>query len=311
MNPALPGFIKRFFSSPDSGFDHELALNLTELIGLAYVHYFESHYGKNPASWPRNARANYAVYAPFQLPDGFEIIKILTIDPLQAGKKDSLMVQLMETLGDGFQGGRVSVGFLLKQAATYYLVLRGTAALPEWIRDSMFEQARWSFLSHGKRNFVKVHHGFARLYSSLQPELHQFQFSHQRFRKPRLIITGHSLGGALAQLCALQLHVHHPLLYTFATPRVGDAYFASNLKRLVPRSYRVEHSPDPFIQMPRKESRYIDGRRFYYEHAGNQVRMHTHPREALRRVLRSRDLIHAHQLKTYAELLERHKPRDN
>ena len=44
-----------------------------------------------------------------------------------------------------------------------------------------------------------------------------------------LIITGHSMGGALAHLAAYRLAAHAPIVVTFAAPRCGDVAFVSAL----------------------------------------------------------------------------------
>ena len=70
------------------------------------------------------------------------------------------------------------------------------------------------------------------------------------------VVTGHSLGGALASLAAVSL-VHQKVLpssrlslYTFGEPRVGDKEFVYNFNRLVNNSWRVVHSRDIFSHLP-------------------------------------------------------------
>jgi len=73
-------------------------------------------------------------------------------------------------------------------------------------------------------------------------------------------VTGHSLGGCLANLCALSLKQQikndrlHPKVYTFGTPKVGNQFFADYYDREIGRgfSYRVENSLDmsPRIPLP-------------------------------------------------------------
>ncbi len=63
----------------------------------------------------------------------------------------------------------------------------------------------------------------------------------------RLWITGHSLGGALGSLCFASLP-QATGLYTFGSPRVGDADYAA-LTAGRP-AYRVEHAQDPVPFLP-------------------------------------------------------------
>lgn len=74
----------------------------------------------------------------------------------------------------------------------------------------------------------------------------------------RVLITGHSLGGALATLCFLDLmdvlgdDVAFAPLYVFGTPRVGNAPFATyTASRGVP-IYRLVHHRDPIPHLPLK-----------------------------------------------------------
>lgn len=49
----------------------------------------------------------------------------------------------------------------------------------------------------------------------------------------KLYVTGHSLGGAMATICASRLSaqgMNVEGLYTYGSPRVGDGEFVANLK---------------------------------------------------------------------------------
>jgi predicted lipase len=70
------------------------------------------------------------------------------------------------------------------------------------------------------------------------------------------VVTGHSLGGSIAALCALDLVLSDVVssnsltLYTFGEPRVGNPAFAAAMDKFVPRSYRVVHSADLVPHVP-------------------------------------------------------------
>ncbi|XP_060567185.1 lipase ZK262.3-like [Ruditapes philippinarum] len=71
-----------------------------------------------------------------------------------------------------------------------------------------------------------------------------------------IVVTGHSLGGALATLAASTFAYQHviPLrnmsIYTFGQPRVGDKNFAFNYDRLINNSWRVVHNRDIVSHLP-------------------------------------------------------------
>ena len=70
------------------------------------------------------------------------------------------------------------------------------------------------------------------------------------------LITGHSLGGALASFCAFDLSISNIVdgtritKYTFGEPRVGDPTWAHDYDTLVPNSYRVIHNADLVPHVP-------------------------------------------------------------
>jgi hypothetical protein len=69
----------------------------------------------------------------------------------------------------------------------------------------------------------RVHAGFARSFLGLLPQLEAFML--ETAGAAMLVLTGHSLGGALATLAASVFPGAR--LVTFGSPRVGDARFAS------------------------------------------------------------------------------------
>ncbi|CAG8461929.1 18315_t:CDS:2 [Dentiscutata erythropus] len=106
---------------------------------------------------------------------------------------------------------------------------------------------------------VKVHHGFYKTFKRLQPKITDVVIRlHQNNPNFRIGLIGHSLGGALAALSALDLMQKVPhlvnndalFLSTFGQPRVGNSNFAeyvdNNLK-LIART--IVHG-DPVPRLP-------------------------------------------------------------
>ncbi|MDH5216825.1 MAG: lipase family protein [Gammaproteobacteria bacterium] len=86
---------------------------------------------------------------------------------------------------------------------------------------------------------VKIRRGFLELYKSMSNEVTvELDKLLKRYPDARVIVTGHSLGAALAVVCAHHLQYHRgksiqgggPFCFPFCTPRVGDLQFAMDFK---------------------------------------------------------------------------------
>ena len=78
-----------------------------------------------------------------------------------------------------------------------------------------------------------------------------------------MLLTGHSLGGALATLAAYDVAlrldkeaaagrpVPHMTMVNFGSPRVGNTHFAADFDRLVPDAWRVINNNDAVCTVPR------------------------------------------------------------
>jgi len=69
-----------------------------------------------------------------------------------------------------------------------------------------------------------------------------------------LFITGHSLGGALATLAAIDIATNttfaSPTVYTFGAPRVGDPPFVKAYNCTVPIHWRIQNKFDIVPHLP-------------------------------------------------------------
>ncbi|CAB3400768.1 unnamed protein product [Caenorhabditis bovis] len=68
------------------------------------------------------------------------------------------------------------------------------------------------------------------------------------------LLTGHSLGGAIATLTAFRIAFRQYStkikVHTFGEPRVGDMRFANYFSDVIPYAFRVVHSTDPVPHLP-------------------------------------------------------------
>lgn len=71
---------------------------------------------------------------------------------------------------------------------------------------------------------------------------------------PTVFVSGHSLGGALATFCALEMklvaQIEDVRVVTFGSPRVGNAVFAEWFKATVPQNVRFTHNRDMIPSLP-------------------------------------------------------------
>ena len=242
-------------------FDPVLARELLLLIGRSYTQYLEHQYGR-PGDWPPRHRRLYERYratGPEALPGGFQLEEIITWSPARTGfglTRDQAH----------------AIGFLARSGPLRYLVFRGTASEREWWQDLQLTQKQ-SPVATGRFPPGRVHQGFGRIFGTLDPSPVELYERISRKRGP-LLIAGHSLGGALAVLSALELRALRPVVYTFAAPRIGDPVFAETYERLVPRTFRVCNFWDPVPKMP---DRTVDllVRKFHYRHVGREVPLYS------------------------------------
>ena len=125
---------------------------------------------------------------------------------------------------------------------------RGSSNLNNWISN-----LSTNMVSYSKCSNCKVHSGFLNLWNSVKTTVMQnIEDLRQLHRDAPLYITGHSLGGALASLSAVDIHQVYGIihsLYTFGKPRVGNKYF-SDYYRSVCLIYRVTHYADIVPHLP-------------------------------------------------------------
>ncbi len=119
----------------------------------------------------------------------------------------------------------VSIGLIFQAPATgdVVIALRGTEGVLEWIQDAKFLAVPCPFLPAAGNT---------------------------------LTVCGHSLGGALATLLALDLAANtaapfnDPTVYTYASPRTGDATFVSTYNHVVPNTFRIANRLDLVPKLP-------------------------------------------------------------
>jgi hypothetical protein len=90
---------------------------------------------------------------------------------------------------------------------------------------------------------MKGHRGIYTAYQSIRHDLIKTIMPYIN-NQAQLIITGHSLGAGLSNLCAFDLASYNPLHYSFASPLIFNPLGAEIFNKLVPKSYRIANLSD-------------------------------------------------------------------
>jgi len=194
---------------------------------------------------------------------------------------------------------------------------------------------------------VKVHSGFLTFYASVRFEVlsllsERLQLCRKEQRRVQVYLAGHSLGGAVANLCALDIvsiaaggveevidplmdhdeagrgkEASHgeerlgddlrfsgisPIVYTFGAPRIGNAAFRSIYNGLVPKSFRVVAARDAVSSLPPSISYRQMGREVWFDDCGHATFVMSW---AMRQILPNRDNIAYHPCLWYYRLLKK------
>ncbi len=140
---------------------------------------------------------------------------------------------------------------------------RGTDSKLNWIYNFCF--AKKSIPYGNSASDIRVHCGFLESYKSVRDKIHAQIPEHQC----KIIVTGHSMGAALAVLCAVDLQYNFPEkdieAYLFGCPRVGNTAFANSYNKRVFKTLRITNGNDIVTKLPPAV--------FGYRHIG--VNVHT------------------------------------
>jgi hypothetical protein len=142
-------------------------------------------------------------------------------------------------------------GVCARSGHRLFIVFRGTQSAGEKISNSMAGKldAVFDNLQGGH-----VHRGFHRCYESVRPAIQSFLLAHAG-PESLIRVTGHSLGGALASLAAMDiatggLPCRALEVYTFASPRVGAARWARHFSAQRLAAWRIANRRDVVTKVP-------------------------------------------------------------
>ena len=155
---------------------------------------------------------------------------------------------------------QVSIGLVLQDVATgdAVVALRGTEGILEWLHDGNFLMVPCPFLAgagHTEDGFTEMYKSLAIGTAAGSPTL-TGALSGLKWKKPvaSLTICGHSLGGAVATLLALDVAANtpfkNPTVYTYASPKTGGSQFVDVYNHMVPNTFRVANRLDLVPKLP-------------------------------------------------------------
>jgi len=188
------------------------------------------------------------------LPPGFSSTALIEADPTHlAALPDTHPAAAMakNTTIFGLMGHRTA-------DRTAFLSFRGSADVSDWIADFDFAPTEYSPIS----SFGQVHAGFQDVYDCVRDSVAANLPAATR-GCDQILITGHSLGAALAVLAAPDVdrgmppNSIEPRLTTFGGPRVGLPDFATAFGAAIECCYRVVNfldivplvPPSPYVHV--------------------------------------------------------------
>lgn len=216
------------------------------------------------------------------LPAGFSLVGAIEADPRRAeaamaiaDPKHHRMVNAM--LSESHIFGLVAWN---ESARTAMVAFRGTVTIWDWIDD--LDALPVDYLAVPGSG--QVHMGFQLVYEHVRHSVSQLLAGAGQGAR-RILVTGHSLGGAVAVLSGFQIGTTAgviPELHTLAGPRVGAPDFAGRFDALIPVCSRVVNFMDVVPQVPLPP---------LYKHVGQEELVHGG--------FKPLDPAYAHHLPTY------------
>lgn len=196
------------------------------------------------------ARAAYAVMAggPPGLPAGYSQTSLIQANAVMltamTNPHPAVAAMTKDTNIFGLMGHNTA-------SRTAFLSFRGTSDVAEWVADIDAVPDDYRPIS----GFGQVHSGFQDMYQLVRADI-VANLAAATAGCDQILITGHSLGAALAVLAAPDVarnmppNTIEPRLITFAGPRVGVSDFVTQFDAVIESCYRVVNFLDIVPYLP-------------------------------------------------------------
>eukprot|EP00210_Caulerpa_lentillifera_P003466 g3308.t1 len=161
------------------------------------------------------------------------------------------------------------VAFRGTEANRFKDVINDFRFIPSKIRWKTGEDCVLKLSSDAQVPTIRVHHGFKNCYNSIWSTVLELVYDITEWSKDWTIcVTGHSLGGAIATLCAFEFanrlnevgRTPRIIMMNFGAPRLGNGDFIHAYSQTVKESYRVVNKMDIIHRIP-----------FFLKHVNTEV----------------------------------------
>lgn len=151
--------------------------------------------------------------------------------------------------------------FIHTKGNIMYIAFRGTDSKINRINNLCFCKKTIPYGNNDSK--IRIHCGFLKGYASVRNKIHKLIGKHIC----EVLITGHSLGAALAVLCAVDIQYNFPdkdiEVYAFGCPRIGNEAFVKSYNKRVFKTLRFNNGNDIVTKIPPAI--------FGYRHVGTEI----------------------------------------
>lgn len=158
---------------------------------------------------------------------------------------------------------------------TIFASFRGSVNIQNWIDNIHVSQ-----IQPYNNTDISVEKGFYNLFTNLKDDvIKEIQDVSKKYNTRELLITGHSLGGALSTLLTFEmLYVENTnmniKLITFGSPRVGNKKFVSLFNDFSIYSNRITHYYDMVPHIPQEFLKYNHiSQEIWYNEENNEYKL--------------------------------------
>ena len=170
------------------------------------------------------------------------------------------------------QNAKGGVKFLLsKSGKTVYIAFKGTSSLKNIYANVNIRMKNVS-------NNVYIHSGFLDYYKQAEKQVEEYL---NETKPKRIVLSGHSMGGAVATIAAYMLYKSYgPIieLFTFGSPQVGNMSFKKYMNAHIKKSWRFVNNKDYVVRsVPRRDFHHVGNLVLINNDNGNYITSHLMP----------------------------------